>query len=71
MCMVFGEVSTNANIYYEQVVRQAIKDVGYNDVSIGMDYTKATVITAIDIQSHEINTAVVGKNKVEEIGAGD
>lgn len=42
MVMVFGEISTQAkNIYYEQIVRKAIKEVGYDSVSKGLDYKNA------------------------------
>ena len=36
--MVFGEVSSKASVNYEQIVRQAIKTVGYDDLKKGMDY---------------------------------
>jgi len=49
--MVFGEISTSADINFEQIARQAIKEVGYNSADIGMDYKSATVIVAIDKQS--------------------
>ena len=38
MCMVFGEISSKAQINYEQIARQVIKQVGYDDVKKGMDY---------------------------------
>lgn len=38
MCMVFGEISTKATVNYEQVARNAIKIVGYDDIKKGMDY---------------------------------
>lgn len=49
--MVFGEISTNGDVNFEQVARQAIKEVGYDSNDIGMDYKTATVIIAIDKQS--------------------
>lgn len=38
LIMIFGEISTQANVIYEKVVRNAIKDVGYNDIRKGLDY---------------------------------
>lgn len=32
LCMVFGEITTNANIHIEQIARQAIKEIGYDDI---------------------------------------
>lgn len=49
--MVFGEISTKGEINIEQVARQAIKEAGYTDLSIGMDSKVATIIVAIDKQS--------------------
>lgn len=55
----------------EQVVRQAIKEVGYDSVDIGMDYRTATVIVSLDKQSSEIAEGVHVNRKEEDIGAGD
>ena len=71
ICMVFGEISTKAEPNVEQVVRQAIKEVGYDSVDIGMDYRTATVIVALDKQSSEIAEGVHVNRKEEDIGAGD
>lgn len=46
--MVFGEVNSTAKVNIEQVTREAIKEVGYTDVEVGMDYRIATIIVAID-----------------------
>ena len=39
-------------------MRTAIKEVGYNDINIGMDYKTATIVIAMDKQSHEIAESV-------------
>jgi S-adenosylmethionine synthetase len=49
--MVFGEISTKAEVNFEQIARQAIKEIGYTDISVGMDNKAATIIVAIDKQS--------------------
>ncbi|KAM3141758.1 hypothetical protein pb186bvf_006080 [Paramecium bursaria] len=71
MVMVFGEISTTAHVQYESVIREAIKQVGYDNMAKGFDYKSATVMIALDQQSQEINQAVVGGKKEEDIGAGD
>lgn len=70
--MVFGEINTKANINVEQLVRNAVKEVGYDDINKGMDYKSMTVIVHLDQQSPEIFDALHTKEeKPEEIGAGD
>lgn len=71
LCMVFGEISTSAEINIEQVARQAIKEIGYTDLAVGMDNKTATIIVAIDRQSPEIANSVHVNKSLEEIGAGD
>jgi S-adenosylmethionine synthetase len=48
LCMVFGEVGSSEKLYYEEIVRNAIKEIGYDDLSVGMDYKSATVVVALD-----------------------
>jgi len=38
MVMIFGEITTSATVNYEQVIREALKDIGYDDVAKGLDY---------------------------------
>lgn len=55
---------------YEQVIRDAIKDIGYDDPAKGFDYKTCNVIVAIEEQSPDIGQSVDAV-KVEDIGAGD
>lgn len=71
MVMIFGEISTKAKVNYEQVIREAIKEIGYDDVEKGFDYKTANVIVAIEEQSPDIAQGVHLNRTVEEIGAGD
>lgn len=71
MVMIFGEITTSSTVNYEQVVREAIKGVGYDSEAIGLDYKKCTVIVAIEAQSPDIAQAVHEDKADEDIGAGD
>jgi S-adenosylmethionine synthetase len=70
--MVFGEVTTNAKFDYEEVVRNAIKEIGFDAPEKGLDYKTCKVLNNIHGQSQEIANAVHAKQQSpEEIGAGD
>lgn len=71
MVMIFGEITTKANIDYEKVVRDAIRKVGYDDKAKGLDYNTCNVIVAIEQQSPDIAQGVHINRPDEEIGAGD
>jgi len=71
LCMVFGEISTKANLSYELIARQAIKEIGYDDMRKGFDFKSAVVLVALDVQSSEIAQSVHVDKKDEDIGAGD
>ena len=71
LVMVFGEITTNAHVDYDKVVRTVCKDVGYDSVEKGLDYQTMHVVNKLDKQSPEIGQSVTGNGSVEDIGAGD
>ncbi len=75
--MVFGEVSTKHYCDIPSIVRGVIRDVGYNDSSLGFDYKTCAVLSSIDEQSADIALGVDdatdtdGEDEFDKIGAGD
>lgn len=70
--MIIGEITTKANVNYEQVIREAVKNCGYDSEEKGLDWRTMNVIVAIEDQSHDIASAINSSAKnVEEICAGD
>jgi len=70
--MVFGEITTNAKVDYEAVVRAAIKEIGFDAVEKGLDYKTCEVLNKLHGQSKEIGECVAkAETKPEDVGAGD
>lgn len=70
MVMIFGEITTNAIVNYEQVIRDALKDIGYDDTAKGLDYKTCNVVVAVEEQSPDIAQSV-DSQRIEDLGAGD
>lgn len=71
MIMVFGEITTKSRIDYQKVIRNAIKDIGYDDSSKGFDYKTCNVLVAIEEQSADIAQGLHYEEALEKLGAGD
>merc|ERR1711865_307863 len=70
--MVFGEITTNAKVDYEAVVRAAIKEIGFDAVEKGLDYKTCEVLNKLHGQSKEIGECgAKAETKPEDVGAGD
>lgn len=65
-----GEITTTANIDFEDVVRQTVKGIGYYHSDLGFDGSTCAVINMIGKQSPEIAQGV-DRQKPEDQGAGD
>ena len=73
LAMIFGEVSTTAQVDYAQIVRETIKEIGYDSAAdYYYDYKTCSVQIALDKQSPDIAQGVVVEmGEVAEQGAGD
>ncbi len=72
MAMIAGEITTSAYVDMPVIVRKTIKDIGYDDSSMGFDYETCAVLTSIDRQSPDISQGVTeGEGLFAEQGAGD
>lgn len=79
MVLVMGEISTSCYVDIPKVVRNTIKEIGYDRAKYGFDCDTCSVLTSIDEQSGDIAMGVdealesrEGENdEVEAVGAGD
>jgi len=65
-----GEITTTAKIDYENIVRNTIKEIGYDSKELGFDYKTVEFINKIGIQSKDIALGV-DRQSDEDQGAGD
>ncbi|WP_046059345.1 methionine adenosyltransferase [Clostridium sp. IBUN22A] len=79
MVMVMGEISTNCYVDIPKVVRETVREIGYDRAKFGFDCDTCSVMTTIDEQSADIAQGVDEalesrqgeKDNVEAVGAGD
>ena len=81
LVLVMGEITTNAYVDIQKIVRETVNGIGYNRAKFGFDGDTCAVLTAIDEQSADIALGVDNALEVKEgvdadaaldrIGAGD
>jgi len=71
MVMILGEVVTKASVNYEQVIREAVKAVGYDSEDKGLDWRTMNVIVAIEEQSPDLAQAVSSNKPSEDAPTGE
>jgi S-adenosylmethionine synthetase len=70
MVMVAGEITTNATIEAEEIIRKVVLDIGYDSSDKGFDGNTCAVLNALGKQSRDIAQGV-DRQAPEEQGAGD
>ena len=79
--LICGEITTKAVVDYTKIARDAIREIGYTDSSMGFDADTCSVLVALDKQSPDIAMGVdkalevreqkMTEEQLEAIGAGD
>ena len=79
--LICGEITTNAVVDYEKIARNAIREIGYTDPSLGFDADTCEIVVRLDEQSADIAMGVdmalearenkMTEEQLEAIGAGD
>lgn len=72
LLMIAGEITSTAEVDYQQIARKTIKSIGYTDCRLGFDYRSCGVIVCISKQSPDISRGIhdqIGDPKTH--GAGD
>ena len=81
LVLVMGEITTNANVDFQRIVRETVKEIGYDRAKYGFDAETCGVMIALDEQSQDIALGVdkaleakenqMSDEEIEAIGAGD
>ena len=65
LAVVAGEITTSATINFQEIIRDTVNEIGYNDASFGYDCNTMSVLNALGTQSPDIAQGV------DTGGAGD
>lgn len=68
--LIGGEITCNGEINYEQIARDVLKDIGYNDDKLGTNYKTCKIDVKVKHQSSDIYLGVC-QEAPEDKGAGD
>ena len=71
MILLAGELTTSAKLDVRKIVKDKIKEIGYDDEKKGLNYQTCDIIQKITMQSKDISQAVHENKKEEDMGAGD
>lgn len=72
LVVVAGEITTQAQLNYQEIIRETICDIGYDDSALGFDYRSCGILLSINKQSPDIAQGVnEGEGLFKEQGAGD
>ena len=72
LCVVAGEITTRAVVNYQQIARDTLKRIGYDNDDYGINGDTCAVMVSLDRQSPDISQGVsVGEGLHKEQGAGD
>ena len=76
LVLVFGEITSNAKVDIKKVVKETIKNIGYDNPNYGFDSESCSILIALDEQSSDISAGVTDSLETretdsQEVGAGD
>lgn len=72
LVVLAGEITTKAHVNYQEIARETIQSIGYDDVALGFDYRSCGILTSINRQSPDIALGVDDSTAAfKEQGAGD
>lgn len=72
LVIIAGEITTQAHVNFQNVVRETLQEIGYDDVALGFDYRSCGIMTSINKQSADIAMGVdETTSQFKEQGAGD